>query len=184
MQKVTFSMCFFSGILNFCTNYVHTEPGKPQKITRKTILSFQLGECLIKISTPTSMKTMNSRNSGYTKLFTHLHPLPPISTNLPPTSIHLPIPFTPLHPPSSHLYLPPPTSMHLSITSTHLYPPPLTLGISFCQSFSFISFLLYFLLEASFTKIMKLIQNRIALESFTRLCIFVLHHIFKQRLVK
>ena len=35
---------------------------KTSKILRKTILSIQLSECLIKISTPTSTKTMNSRN--------------------------------------------------------------------------------------------------------------------------
>ena len=54
MQKVTFSMCFLrcSGILNFCVNYVHNDSGKPQKSQ----------ECLIKILTPTSMKTMNNIN--------------------------------------------------------------------------------------------------------------------------
>ena len=53
MQKVTFSMCFLrcSGILNFCVNYVHNDSGKPQKSQ----------ECLIKILTPTSMKTMNNK---------------------------------------------------------------------------------------------------------------------------
>ena len=35
---------------------------KTSKIPRKTILSLQLSECLIKISTPTYTKTMNSRN--------------------------------------------------------------------------------------------------------------------------
>ena len=64
MQKITFSVCFLrcSGILNFYANYVHTDSGKPQKSEYKSILSLQLSECLIEISTPTSMKTMNSRN--------------------------------------------------------------------------------------------------------------------------
>ena len=59
MQKVTFSMCFLkcSGILNFDANFVQTYSKKPQNI-----LSLQLSECLIEISTKTSTKTMNSRN--------------------------------------------------------------------------------------------------------------------------
>ena len=70
MQKVTFSMCLLrcSIILNFCTNPVHTDSGKPKKSQGKLflfkgkILSLQLNECLIKISTLASTNTMNSRN--------------------------------------------------------------------------------------------------------------------------
>ena len=42
MQKVTFSMCFLrcSGILNFCTNYVHTDLGNPQKSQGKLFFPF------------------------------------------------------------------------------------------------------------------------------------------------
>ena len=42
MKKVTFSMCFLrcSGILNFCSNYVHTDSGKPQKSKGKLFLRF------------------------------------------------------------------------------------------------------------------------------------------------
>ena len=60
MQKVTFSMCFLrcSGILNFDANYVQTYSGKPENIP-----FLQLSECLIEISTQTSTKTINSRNS-------------------------------------------------------------------------------------------------------------------------
>ena len=63
MQKVTFSMCFIrcSGILNVCAN-TSTLAQENLKIRRKTILPLQLSECLIKISTPTSTKTMSSRN--------------------------------------------------------------------------------------------------------------------------
>ena len=42
MQKVAFAMFFLrcSGILNFCANYVHNDPGKPQKSQRKLFFSF------------------------------------------------------------------------------------------------------------------------------------------------
>ena len=68
MRKVTFSISFLrsSGILNFCTNYIHTDSGKPLKSQRKLFFPFnsviQLSESHIEISTPTSMKNMNSRN--------------------------------------------------------------------------------------------------------------------------
>ena len=120
-----------------------------------------------------------ARIMGYTKPFTHLHPPLAISTDPPPTSTNLPMTFTCLHPP-------PPTFQSLLLTSNHLHSP-LSTTIHFrvfVNLFSFISYLLYFFLEASFTKITKHLQNRKALDSFTHLCIFVSHHIFKQQFVK
>ena len=42
MRKVTFSMCFLRccGILNFCTNYAHTDSRKPQKSQGKLFFPF------------------------------------------------------------------------------------------------------------------------------------------------
>ena len=129
----------------------------------------------------------------YAKPFTHLHPPPPISNNLPPTTTHLTLP-----PPTFHL--PPPTFQSLLLASTHLHSPfnhlysPLSTTTHFGKEFLPIFFLSYlshsiFFLEASFTKIMKHLQNRIHsfrlfLDSFTHRCIFVSHHIFKQQFVK
>ena len=42
MKKVTYSMCLLGccGILKFCTNYVHTDSGKPQKSQGKLFFPF------------------------------------------------------------------------------------------------------------------------------------------------
>ena len=112
----------------------------------------------------------------------------PTSTNLPPTSTHIPITFTRLHPP-------PPTFQSFLLASTHLHSPfnhprsSLSTTTPFGNkvlSIFFLSSLSHFIffLEASFTKITKRLQNRIALDCFTHLCIFVSHRIFKQQFVK